>query len=75
MSEPHPFLAHTPVLKVTHLPTPVALRLLQFESPQIINGPQVRLHDAWSCETQSAEKPPAGPLGFCQKDISGNQSI
>lgn len=62
MSCPHPFLAHTPVLKLTHLPIPVALRRLQLASPQMIIGPQVLLHACWSMVTQRAEKEPAGPL-------------
>src|SRR5690242_18152351 len=66
ISCPHPFLAHTPVLKLTHCPIPVALRRLQFESPQMINWPQAELHACWSLVTQSAEKEPAGPLEGCQ---------
>ncbi|KZM25771.1 hypothetical protein ST47_g3072 [Ascochyta rabiei] len=62
MSCPHPFLAHTPLLKLTHLPIPVAWRRLQLESPQMIIGPHVLLHAFWSMLTQRAEKEPAGPL-------------
>ncbi len=62
ISCPHPFLAQTPVLKVSHLPILVALRRLQFASPQMIMGPQVELHACWSMVTQRAEKEPAGPL-------------
>lgn len=62
MSWPQPFRAQTPVLKLTHPPIPVALRLLQLESPQMMYGPHVRLQAGWSPLTQRAEKEPAGPL-------------
>ena len=62
MSWPQPFRAQTPVLKLTHPPIPVALRLLQLESPQMMYGPHVRLQAVWSPLTQRAEKEPAGPL-------------
>jgi hypothetical protein len=62
MSCPHPFRAHTPELKLTHLPVPVARRWLQFASPQMMKGPHVLLQAFWSPSTQRAEKEFAGPL-------------